>query len=172
MFTWIQLNLRYIKAVNSCDRKNFIQFFDEMLDTKGAFTQKRYIWNLIRGREFYKNVAYHVVTLVKTILDNPESTSLELARVEQILSMVMKTEKNESVKSSFIWNITKQVPLITVDTIRYMSPERITNIITSEKRVANDERMDPFIREIIRLKIDLRKTELMLNDTVTMLGDN
>ena len=169
----IRWNLRYIEAVNSGDRRPFLLLLEELLNLENAFTKKCYIWNIIRGREFYKNLSFYVVSKAKEVLngdsDNPEET---MARIEQIIQIVMETEKRKTVKQSFVWNITKQVPLITVDTLRYMDAKRVTNILQSEKRVLNDSAMDPFIREIIRLKILVHQTDSTLDDTLNIILDN
>lgn len=65
-----QWNLAYIQAVNKCDRQTFLQLFHDAMEMelKGLFIRKRYIWNWIRGKDFYKNLAYYVVQQVKDAL--------------------------------------------------------------------------------------------------------
>ena len=53
-----------------------------------------------------------------------------------------------------------------------MDTKRVTNILQSEKRVLNDSAMDPFIREIIRLKILVHQTDSTLDDTLNIILDN
>lgn len=169
----IKWNLRYIEAVNSGDRRPFLSLLGELLNLENAFTKRCYIWNIIRGREFYKNLSFYVVSKAKEVLngesDNPEEA---MARIEQVIQIVMETERRKTVKQSFVWNITKQVPIITVDTLRYMDIKRITHILQNEKRVLNDSSMDPFIQEIIRLKILVNQTDLALDDTLNIILDN
>lgn len=166
----VKLNLRYIEAINSGDRRPFLSLLEELLNIDHAFTKKYYIWNIIRGREFYKNLSYYVVSLAKEVLNetlgDPDSA---MDRIEQVIHIVMETENRKNVRQSFVWNITKQVPLITLDTLRYMDAERVINILQSEKRVLNDSPMDPIIREIIRLKIQNHQTDETLNEVLNVM---
>lgn len=167
-----QWNLAYIQAVNKCDRQTFLQLFHDAMkmDLKGLFTRKRYIWNWIRGKDFYKNLAYYVVQQVKDVLSGECGNRSEvLEQLEKLIHEVLASEKRYEVRKSFIWNITKQVPLITIDTISYMSEDRITNMLRSDKSILCDAAFGPFINELIDLKERLKESEeiitaLSLND--------
>lgn len=171
MVSWnfIQWNIHYIGAINSCDRAEFGKLLDDMLKLPGGFTRKRYIWNIIRGKDFYKNLAYYTTSMVEGVLSGEDLVPDETMRkVEDIIEMVTTTEKRYSVRKSFIWNITKQVPLLTVGTIPYMSQERLTSIITSTKRIAADTAIAPFISEIYSLRAQLDDSRTLMD---TMLAE-
>ena len=143
-----QWNLAYIQAVNRCDRQTFLQLFHDAMkmELKGLFNRKRYIWNWIRGKDFYKNLAYYVVQQVKDALGDG-----------------FCNRERYDVRKSFIWNITKQVPLITIDTIGYMSEERVTNMLRSDKSILCDAAFGPFIKELIDLKGKLKDAEEVID---------
>jgi len=162
----LQWNLDYVRAVNKCDRQTFLDLFHEAMkqNVKGLFSRKRYIWNWIRGKDFYKNLAYYVVSQVKDALtDGCENRAEILAELERLIHDILTSEKRFDVRKSFIWNITKQVPLITTDTIAYMSEERITNILRSDKAILCDAAFGPFINEIIDLKERLKESEDLIS---------
>lgn len=161
-----QWNLAYIQAVNKCDRQTFLQLFHDAMEMelKGLFIRKRYIWNWIRGKDFYKNLAYYVVQQVKDALgDGSCNRDTILERVEKLIHEVLASEKRHDVRKSFIWNITKQVPLITIDTIGYMSEERVTNMLRSDKSILCDAAFGPFIKELIDLKGKLKDAEEVID---------
>ena len=165
----LQWNIAYVKAVNNCDRQVFLQLFHDAMkaEVKGLFTRKRYVWNWIRGKDFYKNLAYYVVSEVKNALGEGSCNRTEiLERVEKLIHELLTSEKRYDVRKSFIWNITKQVPLITTDTVAYMSEDRITNMLRSDKLIMCDATFTPFIREIVDLKGKLKDSEDILTATL------
>ena len=83
----------------------------------------------------------------------------------------MNTEPNESVRKSFVWNITKSVPILTVDTIQYMSAERITNIVQSDEKIIFDDHLCPIMQEIIRLKKDLEQSEQLVAQMLNLTDE-
>lgn len=168
----IQMNMRYIRTVNACDLKAYVKFIDEVFQIKGGFTSKRFLWNIIRGKTFYITLANYVVNLVRDVMDG-EVTDLDttMNQVERIIHMVMTTEKDQAVRKSFVQNVTKQVPLVTADMIKYMSYERIQHILEGET-ILNDDYLQPFIDEIAKLHAKLEDAERTLSDTMDiMLGD-
>ena len=151
---FIRWNLRYIRIINSCDRGAIRGLFSELLELEGAFTRRRYLWNWIRGRDFYVNLANMVVDEVRDLInDRSDDPLASMALVERIIRMVMETERSEKVRRSFIWNITKHAPLLTLDTVKYMSAERLLNQLTNENtQIVTDDTMGVIIGEINRLR--------------------
>ena len=53
-FTAWKWNFRYIRVINSCNWNDFVVLMDDILTLQSPFRLKRYIWNIIRGKTFYK----------------------------------------------------------------------------------------------------------------------
>lgn len=142
------LNARIIHVFNSCDRGEFVELIDDIVKEKNVmrlFTSVIYVWNIIRPRDFYKLLAGWVVDEIV------KYGKLENADV--MIKVVLKTAKTEAIKETFIWNVTKNCPLLTIDTIQYMSAERLANILQSTKYVYCDEYTKP-IMDVIKSQHD------------------
>lgn len=150
---WFRLNIKIISVLNSCDRKQFEALIDEVISQPKVFYSKRYVWNIIRGRDFYKMLAHYVVEKIS----DPEKRSYD--DVQRILQMVEDTEKNEAVRRNFVWAIMKQVALLTTVTIKYANEEKIKSILSSNKIIYADDSIKPFIAEIKRLHIQIDELE-------------
>ena len=145
---WFKLNIRIFEVYNSCNRNDFNHLMDNVIATvniRDAFTKKRYLWNWIRPRDFYKMMSFYIVYYLKSRFILGETGNIEGTEVYEIIRIILKTTKNESIRKSFIWSIMKQVPMLTVDTIQYASAEKIKNILTDSTMIFHDTVTQPFI---------------------------
>lgn len=160
-FGWFKFNIRILRVLNSCDRKSFEALVDEALDIYPKLLSSRwYLWNVVRGRDYYKMMAHYVVTRAQT--DDRE-------KCETILRIVLHTTKDEAVRRNFIWAIMKQVPLLTIDTVPYASREKIQSILRSDKFAITDEAISPFVREVIDLRLQIKDLEEQVSALTAML---
>ena len=161
----IKLNREYIKAVNSCDKDEMYKFFESISMIDNAYTNKLYLWNWFRGKDFYINFAGWTIQLARFAIYSESSDDFTIfaEKVERNIKIVMNTERSFKNRQSFVWNLTKHVPILTVDTIQYMSPDRIENILLGEKTILNDDATRPFIKVVASLKKDIKKTEELVN---------
>lgn len=143
----LKLNLRILRTFNSCDRREFFALLDEVHKIPGIFTRKRYLWNWFRPRDFYKMIADYVIEKMKT--KEPENFQI----AEDMIKVIMATTKNSKIKQSFVWNITKRCPILTIEMLPYISKDRIKSILYSNAMIYTDEYLSIFVREIV----DLRK---------------
>lgn len=141
----IKLNLRIISVLNSCNRAAFEELVDEFIGQPKIFRSKWYIWNIVRGKDFYKMLSHYVIE--KTI--NPEKKDHSAA--EWIIRIVAETTKDQSVLNHFVWAILKQVPLLTMVTIQCASKEKIHSILNSDKTIYTDDALAPFVEEVLML---------------------
>lgn len=169
----LQLNWKYIQVINKCSNRDLRNFYDEIQDLSGAFTKKRYIWNLIRGKTFYINMAQFIVDTIrqiaKTVRESecPELFATEndtLDEMNQLIKDILNSESDPEVRKFFIWSIGKHLPLLTVETVQYLSPDRITNILTNGKDVIYDTQMKPLIDEIIALRSECDTLRSIITD--------
>lgn len=128
------------------------------------FVQKRFLWNIIRGKDYYKMMSYHVIQM----LEGKDPIG-DMNDANWIIHMVLVTTKNEEVCKSFIWNIMKSVPLLTIDTIKYASDEKIKSILRSDKDIICDEHVTPFLSEIKALKAQAQADKEQLSLYQSML---
>lgn len=142
----IRTNVRIVKVMNSCDRKQFIELIDEMIDRPDVFRRRRYIWNIIRGRDYYKMLSYYVSQCLLTGDDR------QFEKAETMTQMVMETEPNPDVRKHFIWAIMKTVPILTITTIQYASDAKILSLLRSEKNLLVDDALQPFLVRIRELE--------------------
>ena len=161
---WIKINLKMIHVMNSCDRKEFEVLVDSLIGSKKFFYSKRYIWNIIRGRDYYKMLSHYVVEKITSDLSNIDKDA------EWIIQMVMDTAKSEDIKRNFIWAIMKQIPLLTVTTIQYASPKKIESLLSSSKQLIADDAILPFILEISDLKNQVKLLEEQLEITSSIMN--
>ena len=149
----IKLNLRIISVLNSCNRAAFEELVDEFIGQSKIFRSKWYIWNIVRGKDFYKMLSHYVVE--KTT--NPEKKNH--ASAEWVVRMMAETTKDQVVLDHFVWAILKQVPLLTVVTIQYASEEKIHSILNSDKTIYTDDALAPFVEEIALLHKRIKDLE-------------
>lgn len=163
-------NLRYIRVVNSCVWDDFVELLDDILNLDGAFTRKRYVWNVLRGKTFYKDITHYVTRITEDVMkcDNKDQVDQWMYKLDLVVHGVISTERSEKAKRSFVWGLTKKIPLLTIDTIPYMSEERITNILLGEKKVLNDAALKPFITATISLRDQVQQLTNMIGD---LMGD-
>ena len=158
--SWIAWNRLYIQAVNSDDGEQLNYFFDEACDEDLAFfTRKRYIWNIIRGKEFCRILADWVVDWYRRASEDYERGDEIMEKVLCLLHNVMYTlnswDNQDKIKRSLIWKITKYAPILTVDTLPYISEERLIHILDSDKWIVTDQAMKPVVEYNAKLKVDL-----------------
>lgn len=164
-------SFRYIRVINSCNWNDFVVLMDDILTLHRPFHSKRYIWNIIRGKTFYKELTHYVTGYVERIMRGElENGKEKMNDIETLIHEIVTTEKSERALKSFIWGITKKVPLLTIDTILYMSNERITNILLGEKTALADTTLEPFITVIIKLREQLNELDDMTTDLTKLIG--
>lgn len=149
----IKTNLQIISVLNSCDRKKFEALVTDAITNEKIFRSKLYIWNWIRGRDFYKMLSHYTITNIE------QHTEESMNRAETIIKMVLDTAKDETIKRNFIWAIMKQVPLLTADTIRYASADKITSLLQSDKELITDSSINPIVLEVYRLRKKIHNLE-------------
>lgn len=117
-----------------------------------VFSSRLYIWNIIRPRDFYRMTSIWVTDMVG---------KGELDQAERMIKLILSTTTNESACKNFIWVITKRVPLLTEDTIRFMSPEKIHSLLSGDKELICDQVMRPIVDEIMSLRSRIESLEVL-----------
>ena len=162
---FIRWNMRYIRAINSCNRADIAMLVEELVNLNGGFTKKRYIWNLIRGKDFYLNLASYVRDVAKDILyENIADQEKAMDIIESVIKNVLLTTKKEEVRRNFVRNITKYVPILTIDVVPYLSPDKVRNILSGDTRILTDDVMKPFVEEVLSLRMQLISNEGLMKD--------
>lgn len=136
----IKWNRRIIQVMNSCKYEEFEKLINELLELpnyKKFFTSKWYIWNVMRPRDFYKMCAMYIQKITDGQTDHFD-------KAEKLIKIVLHTTKNEQIKKTFVWNITKNTPIIMWDMVPYMSKEKIIVMMVKKKYVIADEIIRPF----------------------------
>ena len=137
IFKW---NGRIIRVMNSCKYEEFEKLINELLELpnyKKFFTSKWYIWNVMRPRDFYKMCAMYIQKITDGQTDHFD-------KAEKLIKIVLHSAKSEQIKKTFVWNITKNTPIIMWDMVPYMSKEKIIVMMVKKKYVIADEIMQPF----------------------------
>lgn len=167
MIRLIMINVAIIKVLNSCDRKAFVSLIDQYLGAGqfNVFYKKWYLWNIVRGRDYYKMLSHYIITKLQDTID-PDTSQ---ARAEFIINMVIETAKTEEIKKSFIWAIMKQIPLLTAITIQYASPEKIKSLLYSDKILITDTAITPFVMTVSELRRQVSELEKQLEVTQEMI---
>ena len=139
MFKWLRDNLEYIKVINSCDFGSFKTFMAGLIDStdktvegvRRLFTRRRYVWNWMRGKDFYKSMAMFVIALA-------QAGAIEQAH--HILACVVKTSPSgnredikHDIRRFFVKSIMLKTPMISPITVEFMSEERLDELINTEK---------------------------------------
>lgn len=136
----IKWNRRIIQVMNSCKYEEFEKLINGLLELpnyKKFFTSKWYIWNVMRPRDFYKMCAMYIQKITDGQTDYFD-------KAEKLIKIVLHTTKSEQIKKTFVWNITKNTPIIMWDMVPYMSKEKIIVMMVKKKYVIADEIMQPF----------------------------
>lgn len=157
----IQINRMMINAYNECSYEEFMKAIDTLLELPNPerfFTQKRYLWGWLRARDFYKSIARYITNA----FCEPDLTNCTMEQANFLIKIILKTTPSEKIRQSFIWNIMKKCPLLTVDTIQYASIEKIHSLITSNKAIIADDAIKPFLNEIASLKSEIQAYKLIL----------
>jgi len=169
VFSVSKWNARYIRVINSCNWNDFVALMDDILDLDQPFRKRRYIWNVIRGKTFYKELSHYVIGYCERVMNGTlDDSRHRMNDIEMLIHEIVTTEKSERALKSFIWAITKKIPLLTIDTIPYMSAERITNILLGEKAALNDAVLEPFIDALVDLRGQVTELTNMMK---TVMGD-
>lgn len=151
MFQWIRDNLLIKKVINSCSYSTFhaaIMTFVTRPKWHKYFTSKWYLWNIIRPRDFYKMISMFIIE----VLTYNQDDQVMMNYADDLLKLVLSSDCDLQIKKSFVWNITKKIPLMTEDTIRYMSPEKIESLLLSGKNIICDDVTRPFISTVLKLQ--------------------
>lgn len=136
----IKWNRKIIRVMNSCKYEEFEKLINELLELpnyKKFFTSKWYIWNVMRPRDFYKMCAMYIQKITDGQTDHFD-------KAEKLIKIVLHSTKSEQIKKTFVWNITKNTPIIMWDMVPYMSKEKIIVMMVKKKYVIADEIIQPF----------------------------
>ena len=136
----IKWNRKIIRVMNSCKYEEFEKLINELLELpnyKKFFISKWYIWNVMRPRDFYKMCAMYIQKITDGQTDHFD-------KAEKLIKIVLHSAKSEQIKKTFVWNITKNTPIIMWDMVPYMSKEKIIVMMVKKKYVIADEIMQPF----------------------------
>ena len=136
----IKWNRKIIRVMNSCKYEEFEKLINELLELpnyKKFFTAKWYIWNVMRPRDFYKMCAMYIQKITDGQTDHFD-------KAEKLIKIVLHSAKSEQIKKTFVWNITKNTPIIMWDMVPYMSKEKIIVMMVKKKYVIADEIIQPF----------------------------
>lgn len=136
----IKWNRRIIQVMNSCKYEEFEKLLNELLELSNYqkfFTSKWYIWNVMRPRDFYKMCAMYIQKITDGQTDHFD-------KAEKLIKIVLHSAKSEQIKRTFVWNITKNTPIIMWDMVPYMSKEKIIVMMVKKKYVIADEILQPF----------------------------
>lgn len=136
----IKWNRRIVQVMNSCKYEEFEKLVNELLELpnyKKFFTSKWYIWNVMRPRDFYKMCAMYIQKITDGQTDHFD-------KAEKLIKIVLHSAKSEQIKKTFVWNITKNTPIIMWDMVPYMSKEKIIVMMVKKKYVIADEIIQPF----------------------------
>ena len=179
---FLQWNRRYIGLINTGDPEQATEFFNELMaDVKNPFRKRRYLWNRIRGKGFYTLLARWIVETVNAGLESVETSKQEsetreidqrFSLVISVLHEVMVTENNANQRKSLIWNITKHVALLTIDTVPYLSRERYLNLLRGNRPVITDQAMSPVVDEVKRLRDELEKSNAIIEGLTNFVTDD
>ncbi len=155
--SWFKLNRRIITTFNSCNPTKFQELLTDIMalpepNVLRIFSSRRYVWNIIRPRDFYRMASIWVTDQI---------AKGQFVEAERMIKLILRTTKNESACKNFIWVITKKCPLITEDTIRYMSAEKIHSLLSGDKEIICDEVMRPFIDEVSNLRLKVESLEVL-----------
>ena len=161
---WLAWNLLYIRAVNSDDGEQLNYFFDEASDKGLAFfTKSCYIWNIIRGKEFCRILADWVIDWYRRASEEDERGDAIMEKVLSLLHNVMVSldhwDNQDKIKRSLVWKITKYAPILTIDTLPYISEDRLVHILESDKWIVTDETMKTVVNYTAKLKVDLASAQ-------------
>lgn len=173
--SWIKWNLWYIRSVNCDDEEGLYDFFDAGCDQKGFFTRKRYIWNIIRGKLFCQYFASWAIQWYKRIIEgcidiDAYCQTVEATLVEAI-HRVMASEQQENIKRSLVWKITKQAPILTIDTIPYISKDRLYHLLDSDKYIIADAAMKPIVDYCRQKSVETDTARALANAATQALID-
>ena len=139
-----QINRRIIQVLNSCNRESFYALLNDLISIEDIFTSKWYLWNWIRTRDFYKMLSEWIANQIQNEREY---------NYEKIIHDILTTTKHKKVKETFIWNLTKRVNILTVDTIQYTSEERIKNILQKHgEKLYVDDHLKPFLEAIVEYR--------------------
>lgn len=146
------INMRLIKAFNSCDQSNQMEVIDDIMkmgesDITKVFRKRYFIWNIFRGKDFYKVMTRYVVNTV---------TNGDVARGVNALRYSLVTADNDQIRKAFVKAVMKGVPLITIETVMYASKERMDQLLSSNQlndAIIGAELM-PFVDRIKELTVN------------------
>lgn len=144
-----KMNKRIIEVYNSLKVQEFTDLMNEVAgytepEIIDLFTNRWYIWNIIRNKDFYK--------LISTWLINcPLFTDIHFL----ILSLVITTANTDTTRITFVKSIMKKRIILTIDTIKYI--EDIQKIFEKEdlEAVVCDEYVQPFVDQMVKLETDI-----------------
>lgn len=143
------INRRLIRAFNSCDQSNQMEVIDDIMrmsesDITKVFRKKYFIWNIFRGKDFYKVMARYVINTVK---DGRPAVAVNALRHSLV------TAHDDSIRKAFVKSIMRGVPLITIETVMYASKERMEQLLSGDQldNAIVGEELIPFVDRIKEL---------------------
>lgn len=157
-----KINKRLLAAFNSCDQTNQMKVIDDIMqmeesDITKVFQKKYFIWNILRGKDFYKVMARYIINSVQ---------DGNVAVAVNVLRHSLVTAENDDIRRAFVKSIMRAVPLITIETVMYASKERLDALLASaqlDNAIVGQELL-PFVNRIR----ELNESATTLQDLVDM----
>ena len=167
-------NRLYIQMINDPDGNNIELFFAMLVEMNPKKRlRKRYLWNLLRGRGFYTALAKWTVENVRFVEDCAPGTITDRLRENMdLIHDLALQDGRRAVFRSFVWNVTKHAPILTMDFVPLLSAERVHNILSTKAVIYSDEATQPFVDEILGLRRSLQEKELECQKLLETLSSN
>ena len=138
----IKRNIAYIKSINSCDLTTCTEFFRKLVvedetpeKVEKLFTSKMYLWNILRGKQFYKTMSY----FISSIFDDYDA----IEEGVKIYEYIVNTASSDDIRKAFTTSVMKKHPFLTLTSIRYSSYNRIADVISTRSWIFVDNYVKP-----------------------------
>lgn len=163
----VKTNLAIIRALNSGNQATCIRLIHELItrsekEVRSIFTKKWYIWNIIRGKDFYKLMSRYVIQQVRLYQGDPTEVSA-LVTGELAIHLVMATEPRDQIKREFVKAIERDIRIMTVELLPYITDERIDSILNDPIGVLMDDKCSYIAAQYADIRGQLREFERLLN---------
>lgn len=172
----IRINKKFLTAMRSCDQTQqivciigFMKEYGEKTFEK-IMTKKYFIWNLCRSKDFYKIMASIIVYLYsewdKHENDIEVRTECE-TWINILIRLTLKSADNDQIRFSFIKAVERRCYVLTVETIPYISEERLQSIM-GDQYVSTKSITDPILRPFVKELQNKSELIEILSSTVYM----
>lgn len=144
--TIFDLNMRMFKANNSCDHMQQFEVMKTIMemsekDIEKVFRKKYFLWNIFRGKDFYKMCAHYVWETVK---------NGEVDKGLTVLSHVLLTAKDDGIRRAFVKAVVNNVPIVITGTVMYMGQRKLDYLLGEDNvgKLITDEITGPFVKKL------------------------